>query len=71
MDERKILITPFPLLWYLSILLLDRLGKQRVTLIIFPGKLELLADVMGCGFLEVFQALSMDGPRMMATLLLT
>ena len=61
---------PFARLWYLSIFL-DRLGKQRVMPIICPGKLDLLADVMGGGFPGMFLALSSTGPRMMAKLLLT
>ena len=36
--------------------LFEWLGKQRVTPIIHPGKLELEADVMGGGFPAMSQA---------------
>ena len=71
MEESKILINPLPLLGYLSKYVLDPLGKQRVIIIIRPGKLDLLSEVMGGGFPEILQALSSAGPRMMATLLVT
>ena len=71
MDERNILIVLLPLLWYLSNFFVDRLGKHMVTPIIRPGKLELLADVMGGGFPAMFQALSSAGPIIMAMPLLT
>ena len=58
------------LLRYLSNFLFDRLGKQRMTPIIRPGKSEFLAEVMGGGFLAMFQALSSAGPSIMATPLL-
>ena len=70
MEDRKTLIFPLSLLWYLSNFLFDRLGKQRVTPIIRPVNLELISEVMGGGFPAMLQALSRAGPRMMATPLL-
>ena len=70
MEARNILIFPMPLLWYLSDFLFDRLGKQKVTPTIRPGNPELLAEVVGDGFPAMFQALIIEGPRMMAILLI-
>ena len=50
--------------------LFGRLGKQRDTPIIHPGKLELLEDVMGGGFPDLVQSCISSGPRMMAMPLL-
>ena len=65
------MIAPLTRLWYLSDFFLDWLGKKRVTQIIRPGKMVLLADVMGSGTPEMFQALSSAGTRMMDMTLLT
>ena len=65
------MILPLPLLWYVSDLLLERLEKQRVTLIIRPGNSELEAEVVGSGFPAICQALSSAGPSFVATPLLS
>ena len=59
-----------PLLWCMSAFLIERLGKQKVTPIIRPGKSELVAEVIGGVFPTMFQALSRAGPSIMATPLL-
>ena len=64
------MIFPLPLLWYLSNLLFDRLGKQRVTPIIRPGNSELIAEVMGGGLPAMLQALSRESTRIRETPLL-
>ena len=70
MEARKIFILPLPLLCYLPDLLFYRLGKQRLAPIIRPGNSELISEVKGGGFPDIFQALSRAGHRMMATPLL-
>ena len=64
------MILPLSLLWYVSALLLERFGKQRVTPIIRPGKSELEADVMGGGFPTMYQARGSAEPRIIATTLI-
>ena len=59
-----------PLLWYISNLLLDQFGKQRMAPIILPGKSDLLAEVMGIVLPTMFQALIKSGPIMVITPLL-
>ena len=70
MEDRKTLIFPLSLLWYLSNLLFDWLGKQRVTPIIRPGNSELIAEVMGGGLPAMLQALSRESTRIRETPLL-
>ena len=67
---RNILIFTLPLLWYLYDDLFDWLGNQRVTSIIWPGNLKLIAEVMGGDLPAMFQDLSRSGPRMMEISLL-
>ena len=70
MEAKKILIFPLTLFWYLYNFLFDRLGKQRMTPIIWSGNSELIAEVMGGGLPTMFQDLSRSGHRTMSTLLL-